>query len=238
MTAEQILDSLHVATDRRIHSEELNMDLDGRRPIAQFINLGTPQRAWEFTSLSNERDRPSLTLPHAQVYVDVLEAYGWNGSRQNPIYKRNHETNVLQPATLSNGIMSQRLTRLSDDHPLTKLVMETREVEELVDILFLKTLGRHPDQSEQKTYTTLLREGYDDRIIPETQRTRPQEPTRYPYVSWSNHLSAQASEIKNAIARDIKAGASPNRYLKSQWRKNMEDGLWALINSPEMIFVP
>ncbi|MFB3079324.1 MAG: DUF1553 domain-containing protein, partial [Lysobacterales bacterium] len=153
MTAEQILDSLHVATDRRIQSEELNMDLDGRRPIAQFINLGTPRRAWEFTSLSNERDRPSLTLPHAQVYVDVLEAYGWNGARQNPIHQRDHETNVLQPATLANGIMSQRLTRLTDNHPMTELAMETREVEALVELLFLKTLGRPPDTRERETYT-------------------------------------------------------------------------------------
>jgi len=238
MTAEQILDSLHVATDRQIDSEQLNMDLNGRRPIKQFINLGTPQRAWEFTSLSNERDRPSLTLPNAQVYTDVLEIYGWNGSRQNPIHTRDHATNVLQPATLSNGIMSQRLTRLSDNHPLTELVMETRGVEELIDVLFLKTLGRYPDESEQETYSFLLREGYDYRIIPEIERSRPQEPRRYPYVSWSNHLSSEASEIKNAIARDIQAGEPPTRYLKSEWRKNMEDGLWALINSPEMIFIP
>lgn len=238
MSAEQIVDSLHLATDRQIDSEELNMDHDGRRPIKQFINLGTPRRAWEFTSLSNERDRPSLTLPHAQVYVDVLEAYGWNGSRQNPIHQRDHETNVLQPATLANGIMSQRLTRLTDNHPLTALAMETREVEELVEILFLKTLGRPPDERERETYIALLCDGYDDRVIPESERSSPQRPRRYPYVSWSNHLSSEANEIKDAIARDIEAGAPPTRCLKTEWRKNMEDGLWALINSPEMVFVP
>ncbi len=43
MTAEQIVDSLHLATERRIESEELNMDQDGRRPIRQFINLGKPK---------------------------------------------------------------------------------------------------------------------------------------------------------------------------------------------------
>lgn len=238
MTAEQILDSLHLATDSQIDSEELNMDQDGSRPIKQFINLGTPRRAWEFTSLSNERDRPSLTLPHAQVYVDVLETYGWNGSRQNPIYNRDHESNVLQPATLANGIISQRLTRLSDDHPLTELVMESRDVEELVDILFLKTLGRPPDKSERKTYTSLLRDGYDRRIIPEIEWSRAPKPRRYPYVTWSNHLKSESSDVKNSIARDIEAGKPPTRYLRTAWRKNLEDGLWALINSPEMIFVP
>lgn len=238
MTAEQILDSLHVATGRRIDSEELNLDQDNRRPIKQFINLGTPHRAWQFTSLSNERDRPSLTLPNAQVYVDVLEAYGWNGSRQNPIYQRDYETNVLQPATIANGLMSQRLWRLSDGHPLTHLAMKTPKAEELVDLLFLKTLSRHPDKSERTTFTALLKKGFDSRIIPEAQRSHPPKPHRYPYVTWSNHLKPKANEIKNAIARDIEAGEPPTRYLRSAWRKNLEDGLWALINSPEMIFVP
>ena len=238
MTAEQILDSLHLATDREIDSEELNMDQDGRRPLYQFINLGKPRRAWEFTSLSNERDRPSLTLPHAQIYVDVLEAYGWNGSRQNPIEERDHETNVLQPAVLANGIMSQRLTRLTDTHPLTRLAMDARKVEDLVDILFLKTLGRHPDKHEQNTYTALLADNFEERVIPESKRSPAPEKIRYPYVSWSNHLVSEANEVKEAIARDIEAGEPPTRFLKSEWRKNLEDGLWALINSPEMIFIP
>jgi hypothetical protein len=216
----------------------LNLDQDGSRPMKQFINLGTPRRAWEFTSLSNERDRPSLTLPHAQVYVDVLEAYGWNGSRQNPIYNRDHESNVLQPAALANGIMSQRLTRLSDDHPMTKLVMESRDVEELVDVLFLKTVGRPPDKRERKTYTSLLRPGYDQRIVPEIERSDSLQPRRYPYVSWSNHLKSESNTVKSSIARDIEAGKPSTRYLRTAWRKNFEDGLWALMNSPEMIFVP
>lgn len=238
MTAEQIVDSLHLATERRIESEELNMDQDGRRPIRQFINLGKPKRAWEFTSLSNERDRPSLTLPHAQVYVDVLEAFGWSGSRQNPNHQRDHEPNVLQPAALSNGIMSQRLTRLTDDHPLTEMAIETERVDELVDALFLKTLGRRPDVIEGQAYQQLLQEGFTERVIPESERVSAPPRKRYPYVSWSNHLQSRANEIKESIARDIEAGTPPTRSLQGEWRMNFEDGLWALINSPEMIFVP
>lgn len=238
MTAEQIVDSFHVATACRIDCEELNMDQDGRRPLKQFVNLGQPQRAWEFTSLSNERDRPSLTLPHAQVYVDVLEAFGWNGARQNPIYDREHEANVLQPATMSNGIMLQRLTRLTDEHPLTQLTMAAASPAELVQNLFLRTLGRGPDPAEEALYVELLRDGFDTRIVPEDQRPAAKAPKRYPYVTWSNHLRSDANEIKDAIARDIEAGESPTRFLTSQWREHFEDGLWALLNSPEMIFIP
>ena len=34
------------------------------KPAAQ-ANLGRPRRAWQLTSLSNERDRPALSLPKA-----------------------------------------------------------------------------------------------------------------------------------------------------------------------------
>lgn len=238
MTAEQIVDSLHLATGSEIRSEELNMDQDGRRPIRQFINLGRPRRAWEFTSLSNERDRPSLTLPHAQVYVDALEAFGWKGSRQNPIYDRDHEPNVLQPATLFNGIMSQRLTRLTDDHPLTQVAMESDDVDSLIEEVFSRTLGRRPDDSEKRAYSGLLAQGFDSRVIAESERRLAPARKRYPYVTWTNHLRSEANEIKEEIAREIEAGETPTRYLSDGWRRRFEDGLWALVNSPEMIFVP
>jgi mono/diheme cytochrome c family protein len=238
MTAEQVVDSLHLATGRAIESEELNMDQDGKRPIHQFINLGKPRRAWEFTSLSNERDRPSLTLPHAQVYVDALEAFGWKGSRQNPIYERDHEPNVLQPAILSNGIMSQRLTRLTDEHPLTPVAMEAEDPSELVERMFVRTLGRAPDASEKLAYRELLTDGFNNRIISESERRAAPARVRYPYVTWTNHLRSEANEIKETIAREIEAGDPPTRYLTDSWRRNFEDGIWALINSPEMIFVP
>ena len=238
MTAEQIVDSLHLATGRTIDCEELNMDQDGRRPIKQFINLGKPNRAWEFTSLSNERDRPSLTLPHAQVYVDVLEAYGWNGSRQNPVYHRDHETNILQPAVMSNGIMTQRLTRLTDDHPLTQLAMAAGDLDSLIETLFLKTLGRPPTQPEHRAFADLLEEGFESRVIPESERAPAPQRKRYPYVTWSNHLRSRANEIKDSIARDIELGEPPTRYLNCKWRENFEDGIWALLNSPEMVFIP
>ena len=238
MTAEQIVDSLHLATSSDIESEELNMDQDGRRLIKHFINLGSPRRAWEFTSLSNERDRPSLTLPHAQVYVDVLEIFGWNGSRQSSIAERDHETNVMQPSVLANGIMSQRLTRLTDDHALTQLAIDADDPSELVKTLFLKTLGRYPDSKEKRLFMNVLKDGFAERVIPESQRSPAPERTRYPYVSWSNHLRSKANEIKDAIARDIEQGEPPTRFLESEWRENMEDAVWALINTPEMIFVP
>ena len=66
----------------------MNMDVDGRRPLKDFNNLGEPAHAWEFASLSNERDRPALAMPKAQPIVDALTAFGWRESRQNALSVR------------------------------------------------------------------------------------------------------------------------------------------------------
>ena len=67
MSAEQIVDSLFVAAGKQFHVEELNIDVDSGRSETSSISLGMPTRAWQFTSLSNERDRPALSLPAAQT---------------------------------------------------------------------------------------------------------------------------------------------------------------------------
>ena len=81
----------------------MNIDVDGSREIKNSINLGIPRRAWMFSSMSNERDRPSLTLPHIAPFVSTLETFGWRSSRQSPQTVREEEATVLQPAIIANG---------------------------------------------------------------------------------------------------------------------------------------
>ncbi len=114
LTAEQIVDSLHVVTGMKMEVEELTFVHDGRRPMSKRLTLGRPTRAWMFASLNNERDRPSLSLPRARAVADVLEAFGWTGSRQKPIHERDTESNVLQPGVLANSTLSMILTRAAD----------------------------------------------------------------------------------------------------------------------------
>ena len=66
MTAEQVLDSLLAAAGKEAHTEEMNVDVDSSRLETSSINLGLPTRAWQFTTMGNERDRPSLSLPAAR----------------------------------------------------------------------------------------------------------------------------------------------------------------------------
>ena len=117
------MDSLFTAVGKKFDCEELNQDVDGRRPAQDFNNLGVPKRSWEFCSLANERDRPALALPRAQAIVDTLIMFGWRESRPNPLTERDHSPNVLQPANLANSTLATRVVRLSDESAITKLAL-------------------------------------------------------------------------------------------------------------------
>ena len=58
------------------------------------------------------------------------------------------------------------------------------------------------------------------------------------HVSWSNHLSAEANSIMLEKEKRAKEGDLPTVKLRTEWREKMEDMLWAMMNSPEFIFIP
>lgn len=120
-------------------------------------------------SLSNERDRPSLTVPRLRAVSDVMSALGWRGARQDPTSTRETSPNALQPAIIANSVMSVWLTRLSDDHGLTELALREQTVEALVDELFLRLLSRKPMERERERYIPWLADGFDDRRIVSAQ---------------------------------------------------------------------
>ena len=126
MSAEQVFDSLLASAGKEPHVEELTFDVDGSMQETAAIHLGQPRRAWQFTSLSNERDRPSLSLPYAQTAMDVLEAFGWRASRQDPLSVRDQEPNVLAPAILANGIIGKRAAQLSEDSVFVAIALEAK----------------------------------------------------------------------------------------------------------------
>src|SRR5690606_1123779 len=115
MTAEQLVDSLFVVCGKPFDAGPMCIDIDTARAYRSSLHLGVPTRAWQFTSLSNERDRPSLALPFAQPFVTALETFGWRASRQDPINRRDDEATALQPAILLNGTIANRVSQLSDD---------------------------------------------------------------------------------------------------------------------------
>ncbi len=204
-----------------------------------MTSLGYPRRAWEFTSLSNERDRPSLAIPKAQAIVDVLENFGWRSSRQEPKSVRETAANVRQPAILANGSLGRWVSTLSDNSGITSLALQPGlSQDQLIEQVFLRLLTRRPTEAERTVYTGLLSEGFAERIIPEGKRPPPIPRKPLKYVSWSNHLSAEANSIKIEMEKRAREGDPPTVALKPGWRERMEDMVWALVNSPEFVHLP
>jgi hypothetical protein len=220
LQAEQIVDSLFAATGAPFKLEE--------------------QRAWMLASTSNERDRPSLSLPRITAVASVMETFGWTGARQSPTSIRETEPNILQPAIVANGTMGAWLTRLSDEHGITRLALEQQPLERLVDRLFLRLLTRRPSAAESERYTAYLRAGYQHRIAPSSARTEGAQDKREPvrYVSWSNHLDGPANTLARQKEAEARRGEPPTDRLETDWRLRLEDVLWALLNSPEWMFTP
>ncbi len=240
LQAEQIVDSVFHATGAPFDLEEVSLDIDSVREIRNGLNLGKPRRAWMLASTSNERDRPSLSLPRITAVASVLETFGWRGARQDPRSLRETEPNILQPAIYANGTMGVWLTRLSDRHDITKLALEAQPVERLVDRLYLRLLTREPSAAEKQRFVDLLSAGYDSRIIPEAERTRPASKPRKReyYLSWSNHVDGPANSLAVEREAEARRGDPPTNALDPDWRLRMEDALWAVLNTPEWIYTP
>ncbi len=237
LPAETVVDALTYGTGKDLRLEPLCLDLNGRREVDNAVDLGVPRRAWMLASLSNERDRPSLTLPRLQAVSDVLEALGWRGARQDPASIRDVAPNALQPAILAHGTFSTWLTRLSDDHPLTRLAIEAESPEGLVTALFARLICRAPNAEELARYGGYLRPDFESRHVPDAAPPVPRHEVRC-FVTWTNHLLPEASTAKEQIAAEARRGDPPTSRLTTAWRLRCEDVIWALINAPEMLYRP
>lgn len=238
LTAEQIVDGLFQVTDIPMEVGELNMDRDGSSGPDTFLNLGHPRRSWQLISLSNERDRPSLAFPRIQAVIDTLKQFGWRPSRQEPLTERDASVHALQPGILANGVLTTWFTRLSNQHGFTELSVQSSSPDELVREAFRRFLTREPTKDELMHFSDFLSPGFEERVIPFEDRQPIPYPKKIPTVSWSNHLSPEANSIMIALEKRARDGDPPTNALQPEWREKMEDFIWAMINSPELMFVP
>lgn len=238
--AEQLVDSLFAATGKPFALEPVNLDLDSVRTIENALDLGRARRAWMLGSTSNERDRPSLMLPRVQAVAEVMEVFGWRGARPDASSGiRETNANVLQPAMLSNGIMMTWLTQLSDDHGITPLALEQQSVERLVDRLFLRLFTRPPTATERQTFTDALRPGYAARFTAASDiAPAPTPKPRRKFVAWSNHMKSEANALRLEEEAAARQGEPPTDRLNAEWRRRLENVLWALLNAPEWTHLP
>ncbi len=238
LSAEQVVDTLHASTGKPIDSEELTFVHDGRHLLGRRQTLGVPRRGWMFASLNNERDRPSLALPHAQTTVDVLEAFGWNGSRQMPIFERAEDPNVLQPGVLANGTLVQSLSRASHQSELADLAVEAESPEILLEELFLRFLTRAPRPAEREAFLPALRAGFAERLVPRDEQIIPTKPEPLPLATWLNHVRPEANSIQLKVEKRVQRGPSPDPRLQAAWREVYEDVIWSLINDRDFVWMP
>ena len=166
-----------------------------------------------------------------------MTTFGWRQSRQSPSTDRDDAASPMQTLILANGVLGTRMARLSDDSAFTDLALRNLPLRELIDESFLRVLSRAPEDSERKLYANLLEPVYANRIVAGAQArsTKRESDGR---VSWSNHLSAEASLIRMEEERKLRFGDQPTARLQKDFRERYEDMLWALINSPEFAMVP
>jgi hypothetical protein len=221
-----------VAVGKEFRAETLGV----RATDPGAVQLPQPRRAWQFAALPNERDRPALGMPVNQTIVDVMQTFGWNGSRQQPRSEREETTSALQPLMMSNGVMSQRIVRLSERSAITDLCLQEISVATLVDRLFLSVLSRLPDQSESEQFVSFLSPGFQQRRT--GRPARPFEALGTFQPDWRKHLEAEQTSLMLESQRRVSRGEAPTARLKDDFRERVEDALWALINSPEFVVMP
>lgn len=238
MSAEQVIDSLHVASGKPFDVEEITFDVEGLKKRDIFTRLPAPTTAWQFATTANERDRPSLSFPFAQHYTTLMAAFGWRAERQSPITDRETDPDVLQPAIVANGVVVKKASQFSESSDFTRLALEDRPLDGFIDELFLAILGRRPSDAERSLAVDLLRAGYDTRKVRVDPATIPPPEPRPTGVSWPNHLTEDADRVKRELAVIAQRGDPPTPRLAADWRERAEDLVWTLFNTPEFVFVP
>lgn len=238
LRAEQVVDSFFAAAGQAIDVEPLTLDPDGRRPANNRQHFGRATRSWMLVSLSNERDRPSLTLPQVAVVAEVLEAFGWSAERQYPRTDRPVEPNVLQPGVLANSPLTVWLTRASQGSSLADLAVDAASPHDLVDSVFLRFLTRLPTVEERTMFVEPLSEGFARRLVPQDEIQVPPPQKRLPQVTWSNHLRSEANTIQQEWERRCRLGPPADGRLRSEWREVYEDFVWSVVNTREFVWMP
>ena len=101
----------------------------------------------------------------------------------------------------------------------------------------MRILSRPPTAEESRAFTSLLKPHFARRKVEgaEAISNVRKSDSR---VSWSNHLSAEATLIRMEEERRLRMGDQPTKRLSPEFRERYEDVLWAMVNSPEFVMMP
>jgi hypothetical protein len=145
----------------------------------------------------------------------------------------------MQTLALANGSTGTRGVRLSDDSFFTRLALEDRPLDEMIEGVFVRALTRQPTADEKAMMVEYLAPYFDDRVVPLTDDGAPRhEKKTDTRVSWANHFDAQSTLIRMEEERMVRMGDPPTERLKPEFRERFEDVVWALVNSTEFTVIP
>ena len=223
MRAEEIVDSLHLTVRRPFKSERI---------AYQKVDYGIPKRTWQIVSLSNEEDVAVLAKPLLQEIITLAKAFGWRDQRPNPLSVRNDDPHALQPLALANGDLMHRLVKLTDRSYYTELSREAGTLDQYGNRLFLNTLSRPPTEREKSWLRNELGALWSRRLVPRELREARREEAGVEAVTVTDSIAAHQYIMR------VRQGEPATTALTPAWRRNAEKVLWAVLNSPEFIFLP
>jgi len=115
--------------------------------------------------------------------------------------------------------------------------LDSKSAPELIENIFLRFLGRLPNQREQISALDLISAGFENRIIPKADSHKPEEPEKLPLITWFNHLSPEATTIQIEVEKQVRQGPPVDPRINPDWRERYEDLIWSLINHREFVWL-
>jgi hypothetical protein len=166
-----------------------------------------------------------------------MKAFGWTGTRQKPVHQREKDPNVLQSGILANGVLVSNVARVSNQSFLAEIALDSKSAPDLIKNIFLRFLGRLPNQREQISALDLIKPGFDNRILPRGNLHKSEEREKLPLITWFNHLSPEATTIQMQVEKQVHQGPSVDPRINPDWRERYEDLIWSLINHREFVWL-
>src|SRR5439155_19791510 len=144
---------------------------------------------------------------------------------------------IVPPAILAKCILAERASQLSEDSEFEAIALAPETPADFVEAVCRQVLSQAPTPAERDVFIALLSDDFSNRQTGDPPGPLPGWPAR-DGVSWSNHLSTESNEIRIARQKQFEKGDPPTTQLAAVWRERAEDMVWALINSPEFVWIP
>ena len=121
---------------------------------------------------------------------------------------------------------------------LPRNALRNDPVEDLLDTVFLRFLTRRPTE----TRTRSLSSPASERLC-RTHHSRCRTKSHSLAKENTGRVLVEPPESGSQLLRHRRGktspqGDPPSNALSPAWRERMEDALWAVINSPEILFIP